>query len=176
VYRPVLRLLQPLPAGADPAAARALDGGPVQYSWAELTGAVSGMLPAATWAAISPQLYITFWSLSLSDLGVPKAAYEERCERARSAIAAPVFQGLRVCGVPRSARVRSAGSDDEQGLAARPLCTSAGARRAPPLPGALPAARASTLLDPMRMQQRSNNQKQRHGRRRRATSESVSLE
>ncbi len=87
LYRPVLRLLQPRPAGADAATARALDVGPCKYSWAELTGAVSGMLPAATWTAISPELYITFWSLSLQDLSVPKASYDERCERARAAIA-----------------------------------------------------------------------------------------
>jgi THO complex subunit 2 len=34
------------------------------------------MLPPDTWDALSPELYLTFWSLTAYDLHVPRVRYE----------------------------------------------------------------------------------------------------
>ena len=47
---------------------------------------VRGMLPDEVWGAISPELYLTFWSLSLYDLHVPTARYDAEIDRRRKEI------------------------------------------------------------------------------------------
>ena len=42
--------------------------------------------PAKVWEDMSPKLYTTFWTLSLYDLYVPTARYEEEVRKAREAI------------------------------------------------------------------------------------------
>ena len=92
VYRPILRRLKPRPAPAkdDPSkdrdAAVALDVGGKEVSWGELLRVVRGMLPDEVWGAISPELYLTFWSLSLYDLHVPTARYDAEIDRRRKEI------------------------------------------------------------------------------------------
>ena len=92
VYRPILRRLKPRPAPAkdDPTkdrdAAVALDVGGKEVSWGELLRVVRGMLPDEVWGAISPELYLTFWSLSLYDLHVPTARYDAEIDRRRKEI------------------------------------------------------------------------------------------
>ena len=44
------------------------------------------MLPATSWELISPQLYYTFWSLSLYDIFVPKERYDAEINRMRRQI------------------------------------------------------------------------------------------
>lgn len=39
------------------------------------------LLPAEVWKAISPELYTTFWSLSMYDLQVPKEQYEAQIKK-----------------------------------------------------------------------------------------------
>jgi THO complex subunit 2 len=41
-------------------------------TWGELLTEVRGMLPEHTWTAISPELYLSFWTMTLYDLHVPK--------------------------------------------------------------------------------------------------------
>ena len=86
VYRPVLRTAQPLAAGADAATAPALACGKVHATWGQLYGQVQSLLPEATWQAMSPALYVQFWSMTLYDLGVPTAAYDDRIERAQASL------------------------------------------------------------------------------------------
>ncbi|ROW09787.1 hypothetical protein VMCG_02292 [Cytospora schulzeri] len=42
---------------------------------------IQDMLPSATWQYISPEFYVTFWSLSLGDLHVPNSSYEAEHDR-----------------------------------------------------------------------------------------------
>lgn len=41
-----------------------------------LVDTIQNLLPPDTWKNISPEFYVTFWSLSLGDLYVPQASYE----------------------------------------------------------------------------------------------------
>jgi THO complex subunit 2 len=43
--------------------------------------AVEELLPVSTWECISPQLYATFWSLSLYDIDVPKQIYSDQLSK-----------------------------------------------------------------------------------------------
>ncbi|KAI5382680.1 THO complex subunit 2 isoform X2 [Lathyrus oleraceus] len=45
-------------------------------SWSYLLGTVKTMLPSKAWNSLSPDLYATFWGLTLYDLYVPKNRYE----------------------------------------------------------------------------------------------------
>ncbi|KAK7748880.1 THO2 plays a role in transcriptional elongation [Cytospora paraplurivora] len=42
---------------------------------------IQGMLPSDTWQYLSPEFYVTFWSLSLGDLHVPNSSYEAEHDR-----------------------------------------------------------------------------------------------
>ncbi|KUI55200.1 THO complex subunit 2 [Cytospora mali] len=42
---------------------------------------IQNMLPSGTWQYISPEFYVTFWSLSLGDLHVPNSSYEAEHDR-----------------------------------------------------------------------------------------------
>ena len=48
------------------------------YGGAEgIVTAVKEKLPPSTWELISPQLYATFWSLSLYELDLPRSTYDD---------------------------------------------------------------------------------------------------
>jgi THO complex subunit 2 len=47
----------------------------------EMKALVEAHLPAEVWSAISVELYLTFWSLSLYDIMVPSAQYDEEIRR-----------------------------------------------------------------------------------------------
>ncbi|GAU12866.1 hypothetical protein TSUD_73530 [Trifolium subterraneum] len=47
-----------------------------QISWSYLLDTVKTMLPSKAWNSLSPDLYATFWGLTLYDLYVPKNRYE----------------------------------------------------------------------------------------------------
>ncbi|KAF7808544.1 THO complex subunit 2 [Senna tora] len=55
-----------------------LDLGSAQnsISWSDLLDTVKTMLPSKAWNSLSPDLYATFWGLTLYDLYVPKNRYE----------------------------------------------------------------------------------------------------
>lgn len=42
---------------------------------------IQDMLPSDTWQYLSPEFYVTFWSLSLGDLHVPNSSYEAEHDR-----------------------------------------------------------------------------------------------
>lgn len=44
--------------------------------WSELLSTVHSILPSKSWNSLSPELYTTFWGLSLQDLFVPRKRYE----------------------------------------------------------------------------------------------------
>lgn len=46
-----------------------------------LVDTMQDMLPSETWENISPEFYVTFWSLSLGDLHVPQSSYESEHDR-----------------------------------------------------------------------------------------------
>lgn len=46
-----------------------------------LVDTMQELLPSETWKKISPEFYVTFWSLSLGDLFVPQASYESEHDR-----------------------------------------------------------------------------------------------
>ncbi|XP_013185845.1 THO complex subunit 2 isoform X2 [Amyelois transitella] len=48
---------------------------------------VTPMLPARVWEDISPEFYVTFWSLSMYDLRVPVESYEREIDRLKIAAA-----------------------------------------------------------------------------------------
>ena len=92
IYRPVLRHLKPRPTPSKDKSVDecnesvALDIGGVKMTWRELLDTVRGMLPEETWADISPELYLAFWSLTLYDLYVPRARYEAEVDKCRAAL------------------------------------------------------------------------------------------
>ena len=78
LVRPLIRAA--LHYGEDPSAA------PTELqNWhpfsAEMKSVVCENLPPDVWTALSPELYLTFWSLSLYDVFVPKAKYETEIRR-----------------------------------------------------------------------------------------------
>lgn len=52
-----------------------------------LINIVSSILPQKTWEDITPQFYVTFWSLTLFDLHVPSDAYTVQTSRIKQAAA-----------------------------------------------------------------------------------------
>ncbi|XP_063616072.1 THO complex subunit 2 [Cydia splendana] len=50
--------------------------------------AITPLLPLRTWEDISPEFYVTFWSLSMYDLKVPEECYDREIERLRAAAVA----------------------------------------------------------------------------------------
>ncbi|KAL4708772.1 hypothetical protein ACJJTC_011736 [Scirpophaga incertulas] len=53
-----------------------------------ILASVTLMLPARVWEDISPEFYVTFWSLSMYDLRVPIESYDREVERLKTAAAA----------------------------------------------------------------------------------------
>ncbi|KAE8716675.1 THO complex subunit 2 [Hibiscus syriacus] len=65
-----------------------LDLGPPQKStmWFELLDTVKTMLPSKAWNSLSPDLYATFWGLTLYDLYVPRNVYESEIAKQNAAL------------------------------------------------------------------------------------------
>ncbi|OMO79630.1 hypothetical protein CCACVL1_13550 [Corchorus capsularis] len=56
--------------------------------WAELLDTVKTMLPSKAWNNLSPDLYATFWRLTLYDLYVPRNRYESEMAKQHAALKA----------------------------------------------------------------------------------------
>ncbi|XVE91824.1 hypothetical protein REPUB_Repub01dG0045100 [Reevesia pubescens] len=67
-----------------------LDLGPPRKPtvWSELLGTVKTMLPSKAWNSLSPDLYATFWGLTLYDLYVPRNRYESEIAKQHAALKA----------------------------------------------------------------------------------------
>lgn len=46
-----------------------------------LVDSIQGLMPSETWQTISPEFFVTFWSLSLGDLHVPQSSYDLEHDR-----------------------------------------------------------------------------------------------
>ncbi|XP_011629407.1 THO complex subunit 2 isoform X2 [Amborella trichopoda] len=55
-------------------------------TWSDLLGTVRSMLPSKAWNSLSPELYATFWGLTLYDLYVPKNRYESEIAKQHAAL------------------------------------------------------------------------------------------
>lgn len=58
----------------------------VPCRWADLLNTVKTMLPSRAWNSLSPDLYATFWGLTLYDLYVPKNRYESEIAKQHAAL------------------------------------------------------------------------------------------
>ncbi|KAI9168848.1 hypothetical protein LWI28_002735 [Acer negundo] len=56
--------------------------------WSDLLDTVKTMLPAKAWNSLSPDLYATFWGLTLYDLYVPRNRYESEIAKQHTALKA----------------------------------------------------------------------------------------
>ncbi|XP_017971051.1 PREDICTED: THO complex subunit 2 isoform X3 [Theobroma cacao] len=67
-----------------------LDLGPPRKPivWSELLDTVKTMLPSKAWNSLSPDLYATFWGLTLYDLYVPRNRYESEIAKQHAALKA----------------------------------------------------------------------------------------
>ncbi|KAG0493290.1 hypothetical protein HPP92_004284 [Vanilla planifolia] len=67
-----------------------LDLGPEKnpITWSDLLETVRSMLPIKSWNSLSPDLYATFWGLTLYDLYVPRNRYEAEIAKQHAAIKA----------------------------------------------------------------------------------------
>jgi THO complex subunit 2 len=78
LVRPLVRAA--LHYGEDPSAAP-----PALQTWhpfsMEMKTVVCEHIPPDVWTALSPELYLTFWSLSLYDVFIPKSKYEAEIRR-----------------------------------------------------------------------------------------------
>ncbi|XP_073105250.1 THO complex subunit 2 isoform X1 [Elaeis guineensis] len=57
-------------------------------NWSDLLDTVRSMLPQKAWNSLSPDLYVTFWGLTLYDLYVPRHRYESEITKQHAAIKA----------------------------------------------------------------------------------------
>ncbi|KAL7163366.1 hypothetical protein ACSBR2_039463 [Camellia fascicularis] len=67
-----------------------LDLGPSRkpITWSDLLDTVRTMLPSKAWNSLSPDLYATFWGLTLYDLYVPRNRYESEIVKQHAALKA----------------------------------------------------------------------------------------
>ncbi|KAG7016699.1 THO complex subunit 2 [Cucurbita argyrosperma subsp. argyrosperma] len=56
--------------------------------WSDLLDTVKSMLPPKAWNSLSPDLFTTFWGLTLYDLYVPRSRYETEIAKQHSALKA----------------------------------------------------------------------------------------
>lgn len=56
--------------------------------WSDLLNTVKTMLPTKAWNSLSPDLYVTFWGLTLYDLYVPRNRYEAEITKQHAALKA----------------------------------------------------------------------------------------
>ncbi|CAH2033971.1 unnamed protein product [Thlaspi arvense] len=54
--------------------------------WSDVLDTVRTMLPSKSWNSLSPDLYATFWGLSLYDLHVPRNRYESEISKQHAAL------------------------------------------------------------------------------------------
>ncbi|KAI5072915.1 hypothetical protein GOP47_0013021 [Adiantum capillus-veneris] len=54
--------------------------------WSDLLATVHSIFPSKAWNSLSPELYITFWGLSLQDLFVPRKRYEAEIAKQHAAL------------------------------------------------------------------------------------------
>ncbi|OWM74376.1 hypothetical protein CDL15_Pgr013280 [Punica granatum] len=54
--------------------------------WSDLLATAKTMLPAKAWNSLSPDLYATFWGLTLYDLYVPRTRYESEIAKQHAAL------------------------------------------------------------------------------------------
>ncbi|PIA63730.1 hypothetical protein AQUCO_00201224v1 [Aquilegia coerulea] len=59
-----------------------------QIMWSDLLDIVRTMLPSKAWNSLSPDLYATFWGLTLYDLYVPRNRYESEIAKQHAALKA----------------------------------------------------------------------------------------
>lgn len=57
-------------------------------SWTDLLDTIKTMLPSKAWNSLSPDLYATFWGLTLYDLHVPRSRYESEIGKQHAALKA----------------------------------------------------------------------------------------
>ncbi|XP_048593930.1 THO complex subunit 2 [Brassica napus] len=106
VFRPVMRLFKcrrngdvswPLDSGesidADSDVSKSessmiLDVGTSEkaVTWSDVLDTVRTMLPSKAWNSLSPDLYATFWGLTLYDLHVPRSRYESEISKQHTAL------------------------------------------------------------------------------------------
>ncbi|KAH9314243.1 hypothetical protein KI387_022870 [Taxus chinensis] len=105
IYRPIMRLFRPskgpeicwpadLPHGnkegeqSNASRELVLDLGSHRkpIMWSDLLTTIHSMLPAKAWNSLSPELYVTFWGLTLYDLYVPKRRYESEIAKQHAAL------------------------------------------------------------------------------------------
>ena len=65
-----------------------LNGYIILCSWSDLLDTVRTMLPSKAWNSLSPDLYATFWGLTLYDLYVPRNRYESEISKQHAALKA----------------------------------------------------------------------------------------
>lgn len=56
--------------------------------WSDLLSTAERMLPSKSWNSLSPDLYTTFWGLTLYDLYVPRNCYEAEIAKQHAALKA----------------------------------------------------------------------------------------
>lgn len=69
------------PVDAGSAATETRKPDPIADVLQPLVDTMQDMLPSETWKNLSPEFYVTFWSLSLGDLHVPQSSYESEHDR-----------------------------------------------------------------------------------------------
>ncbi|KAL3502101.1 hypothetical protein ACH5RR_036550 [Cinchona calisaya] len=65
-----------------------LDSSRKPISWSDLLDTIRTMLPSKAWNSLSPDLYATFWGLTLYDLYVPRNRYESEIAKQHAALKA----------------------------------------------------------------------------------------
>ncbi|KAM0000916.1 putative THO complex, subunitTHOC2, THO complex subunit 2 domain-containing protein [Helianthus debilis subsp. tardiflorus] len=106
IYRPVMRLFRcqttsdvfwPLDCDeSSSSSAQGKEGGLIldigpprkPVTWSDLLETVRTVLPAKAWNSLSPDLYATFWGLTLYDLYVPRNRYESEIAKQHAALKA----------------------------------------------------------------------------------------
>jgi THO complex subunit 2 len=106
VFRPVMRLFKcrrngdvswPLDSGesmdadseiSESESSMILDVGTSEkaVTWSDVLDTVRTMLPSKAWNSLSPDLYATFWGLTLYDLHVPRNRYESEISKQHTAL------------------------------------------------------------------------------------------
>nr|XP_027098247.1 THO complex subunit 2-like isoform X1 [Coffea arabica] len=65
-----------------------LDSSRKPISWSDLLDTIRTMLPSKAWNSLSPDLYATFWGLTLYDLYVPRNRYQSEIAKQHAALKA----------------------------------------------------------------------------------------
>lgn len=103
LYRPIMRSLEhQMPSLAEDGEIQGEEGeeegqmatdsmiveqvAPGQLTWDQMMANIKRVAPESTWDCLPPQLYATFWSLSLYDIYFPEKKYEYEISRAKAEI------------------------------------------------------------------------------------------